>query len=99
MSSLKNIEDTLKRHKDFLKKKYMVKNIGIFGSFVRGEENSDSDLDILIEFEAEANIGLLGFIEIENKLSELLGVKVDLVEKTALKPRIRGHILNEVIYA
>jgi len=52
----------------------------------------------LIEFEYGVDVGLLKFVEIENYLSDLLGVKVDLVEKSALKPRIGRHILKEVIY-
>ncbi len=73
--------------------------IGIFGSYVRSEAGEGSDLDILVEFAEEADLGLLKFVEIENHLSDLLGVKVDLVEESALKPRIGKHILKEVVYA
>jgi predicted nucleotidyltransferase len=88
----------LKKHEKELKKTYGIKRIGIFGSYLRGEAKEESDFDILVEFEEDANIGLLKFVEIENHLSDLLGVKVDLVEKSALKPRIGKHILKEVIY-
>jgi predicted nucleotidyltransferase len=74
-----------------------VKSIGIFGSYVRGEEKRRSDLDILVEFEESAELSLSDFIKLENYLSEELGVKVDLVEKSILKPRIGKHILGEVV--
>jgi predicted nucleotidyltransferase len=96
--TLMEIIDILKKHEKELKKTYGIKKIGIFGSYLRGEAKEESDFDILVEFEEDANIGLLKFVEIENYLSDLLGVKVDLVEKSALKPRIGKHILKEVIY-
>lgn len=67
-------------------------------SYIRNEAEEESDIDILVEFKQDADIGLLKFVEIENYLSDLLGVKVDLVEKSALKPRIGRHILKEVVY-
>jgi hypothetical protein len=95
--SLERITNILKEHKEELKEKYGVKEIGIFGSYVREEYKGKSDLDILVEFKEEAKIGLLRFVNMENYLSELIGVKVDLVEKSALKPRIGRHILKEVV--
>lgn len=96
MRNLNEIKNILSHHKDEIKQKYPVKELGIFGSYVRGEEKEASDLDILVELEKA--IGLLKFIEIEEYLSELLGVKVDLVMKGALKPRIGKRILREVVY-
>ncbi len=96
-SNLERIISILKEHKAELKEKYGVKEIGIFGSYVRGEYKEKSDLDILVEFEEDAKIGLLKFVNLENYLSDLIGVKVDLVEKSALKPRIGKNILREVI--
>ena len=95
--NLEKLISILKDHKKELKKRYVVKEIGAFGSFVRGEDKKKSDFDILVEFEEEAKIGLLKFVNMENYLSELLGVKVDLVEKSVLKPRIGKHILKEVV--
>lgn len=95
--NLEMITNILKEHKEELKEKYGVKEIGIFGSYVKGEYKEKSDLDILVEFEEDAKIGLLRFVNMENRLSELIGVKVDLVEKSALKPRIGRHILKEVV--
>ena len=80
------------------KEKYGSKEIGIFGSYLRGEAKKESDIDILVEFNPDAKISLLDFVELENYLSDLLGVKVDLVEKSALKPRIGKQILSEVVY-
>ena len=96
MSSTKEIEEILKNHKTDLVKKYRVREIGVFGSCVRGEETKKSDIDILVEFEEVPD--LLTFIEMERYLEKLLMKKVDLVEKTSLKPRLKDYILNEVIY-
>lgn len=75
--------------------RYRVKEIGIFGSYVRGEEKKRSDLDILVDFDEP--ISLLKFIELENYLRENIGLKVDLVMKDSLKPRIGRHIIKEVV--
>ncbi len=98
MKTLAGITDILKKHEKELKERYGIKKIGIFGSYLRAEAKKKSDLDILIEFEQDVDIGLLKFVEIENYLSDLLGIRVDLVEKSALKPRIGKHILKEVVY-
>jgi hypothetical protein len=78
-----------------LRERFKVKSLGVFGSYVRGEQHDGSDLDVLVEFDEV--IGLLKFVELENYLSEVLGVKVDLVMKSALKPRIGKRILQEVV--
>jgi len=96
--SLDRIKGILKKHEKELKEKYGIKEIGIFGSYLRGEAKEESDLDILVEFKPDAKISLLEFVKLENYLSDLLEVKVDLVEKSALKPRIGKQILSEVIY-
>jgi len=95
--NLERVTNILKGHKEELKEKYEIKKIGIFGSYVREEYKEKSDLDILVEFEEDAKTGLLKFVNMENYLSELIGVKVDLVEKSALKPRIGKRILKEVV--
>jgi uncharacterized protein len=89
------IKTKLAVYKPILTKKYGVKEIGIFGSYVRGEQKKGSDIDILVDF--TKSISLIEFIHLENELTDLLGVKVDLVMKTALKPRIGRHILEEVV--
>jgi len=95
---LKKVKKVLKGRKEELKEKYGVKEIGVFGSYVRGESKESSDLDILVEFEENVDMDLIKFVELENYLSELLGIKVDLVDKTTLKPAIGRHILQEVVY-
>lgn len=86
----------LKKEKKFLKKKYKVNEIGIFGSYVRGEQEADSDIDILID--KDEAIGLLKLANLQNYLSSLIGIRVDLVIKKSLKPQIGRNILKEVIY-
>ena len=98
MKSLEEIKKKIEELKPSIKERFKVKSIGVFGSYIRGEEKKGSDLDILVEFEESARLSLLDFIGLENYLSEELGVKVDLVEKSTLKPRIGKHILEEVVY-
>ena len=95
MSELERVVAVLKEHKGKLRADFGVREIGVFGSLVRGELKEDSDIDILVEFEKP--IGLLRFIELEDFLSRLVGRKVDLVSKKALKPYIGKHILEEVL--
>ena len=95
MSKLNQIKKTLGNQKKYLEEKYKIKEIGIFGSYIRDEQKKKSDVDILVEFEDAP--GLLTFLEIENYLSEILNAKVDLVMKDALKPVIGRSILKEVI--
>jgi predicted nucleotidyltransferase len=92
--SLDEIKKILKQHKPELSERWKVKSLGIFGSYVRGEAKKGSDLDLLVEIE-DPKMGLLRFIALENYLSDLLGVKVDLVEKQTLKPAIGRHVLEE----
>ena len=65
---------------------------------MREDQKKGSDIDILVEFYPEAEIDLIKFVELEEFLSNLLGIKVDLVMKSALKPRIGKRILKEVVY-
>ena len=93
------IEEKLKRLKELkteIKKNYFIKKIGVFGSYIRKEEKSESDLDILVEFSKP--IDIFKFMELERFLSEELNIKVDLVSKKALKPFIGREILKEVVY-
>jgi len=81
-----------------LKERFKVETLGIFGSYVRGEQTEKSDLDILIEYDADASVGFFQLLELENYLTDHLGVKVDLGTKRSLKPHIREYILKETIY-
>lgn len=95
MQDVESIKRTLSKHKAELNKRFKVKTIGVFGSYVRGEQKRQSDVDVLVEFEAP--VGLFEFIDLEMYLTSLLSVKVDLVSKKALKPHIGQRILEEVI--
>ena len=95
---MKKIEQIIKKFREIrpiIESKYSVKNLEVFGSYIHGEQKKSSDLDILVEF--SKTIDLFKYIELENYLSEKLGVKVDLVMKDTLKPRIKDRILNEAI--
>ncbi|HKZ57817.1 MAG TPA: nucleotidyltransferase family protein [Thermodesulfovibrionales bacterium] len=96
MKTFEEIKGILQKHKDELKEQYGLKEIGIFGSYVKGEQNEESDLDILIELEKP--IGFVKFMKLENVLSRLIGIRVELVTKKALKPYIGQRILQEVEY-
>ncbi|MCL5985862.1 MAG: nucleotidyltransferase family protein [Actinobacteria bacterium] len=96
MKTLDEIKPVLEKYKEEIRKKYKVEELGIFGSYVRCEQRKKSDLDILVKFREP--IGLFEFMDLEEYLSKLTGVKVDLVSKKALKPRIGERILREVIY-
>lgn len=98
MKQLEEIKQKLNENFHLIKQQYQIKQLGIFGSYVRGEATENSDLDILVEFESQARFGLLTFCELENYLGELLAVKVDLVMKDGLKPQIGKNILQEVVY-
>lgn len=98
MKNLENLLISLQEKQVELKEKYHIKKLGIFGSYARGEATENSDLDILVEFEQGYRFGLLTFCRLENYLGDLLEVKVDLVMKDSLKPKIGQQILSEVIY-
>ena len=78
-----------------LKKQFKVKRIAIFGSYARGEESNNSDVDILVEFYEAPGIE---FLELADELEKALNVKVDLVSRNAMKPRLMKHIEKELIY-
>jgi predicted nucleotidyltransferase len=96
LRTVEEIKEILKSHKEELGSKYGVKEIGIFGSYVKEEQKEASDVDILVDFEKA--LGLLEFVGLKNYLSDILGVQVDLVMRKALKPNIGRRILGEVVY-
>lgn len=75
---------------------YKVKKLGIFGSYVRGEQREDSDVDILVTFKEP--ISLLKLVNFENYLQDLTGIKVDVIPERSIRPELRKNILNEVSY-
>ena len=95
MKTLDEIKSVLAQYKKELADRYKVSRIGIFGSYIRGEQGEKSDLDILVEFREP--IGL-EFIELAEFLENILGVKVDLVSKGAVKPNRWRYIEKDLIY-
>ncbi len=85
----------LKEYKDYLRREYNVKQIGIFGSYLKNEQKKRSDIDILVEFKKP--VGLVYF-ELKDFLEDILKIKVDLVIKKGIKPRLKDKILKEAIY-
>ena len=92
---LAQLVELLRQQLPLLSERYRVESLGVFGSYVRREQRPDSDLDVLVTFRETPS--LIKFIELENYLSDVLGVKIDLVMKDALKPHVGQHILNEAI--
>ena len=95
MKTLKEITSAIETLKPQLRERFKLKTIGVFGSYVHGEQTPKSDVDVLVEFYEP--IGLFEFMDLEFFLSDNLGVKVDLVSKKSLKPHIGKRILEEVI--
>ncbi|MBI3788426.1 MAG: nucleotidyltransferase family protein [Ignavibacteriales bacterium] len=85
----------LRAHLPALRERYAVTSLGVFGSYVRSEQKKKSDLDVLVEFETAPSLFKYG--ELEDHLSDLVGIKVDLVMKKTLKPYIGRNILAEVV--
>ena len=94
MKTIRDIKRILAKHKRELKERYGVKEIAIFGSFVRGEAKEDSDLDILVEFDKVPD--LLKFIEVEEYIESLLGIKVDLVRKSVIRKEIKDKVMKNI---
>lgn len=95
MISLNEIKSIIRKNKKRLQKKYGLKAIGVFGSYTRGDNYKDSDIDILVEFETP--IGL-EFVDLAYELEELLNHKVDLVSKKAIKKSLVNYITEDLIY-
>lgn len=96
MKTLGEIKKILTKHKAEVQEKYGVKEIGIFGSFVRGEQKRQSDIDILVEYSELPDVFLL--IDLEDYLRKILKKKVDLVRKGAIRPELKEIISKEVVY-
>ena len=95
MKNLEEIRRILEEHMPELVQKYGVREVGIFGSYVTGKQRRRSDVDILVEFDVVP--GLLKFIELEDYISEVLGMKADLVRKKSIREELRERILGEVV--
>ena len=93
--SLEDIRRTLREHMPDLTERHKIKSLGVFGSYVRGEARSTSDVDLLAEFSETPDI--FKFMDLEEDLTALLGRKVDLVTKPALRGNRGNRILCEVV--
>lgn len=89
MKSLNEIENIIKDHKSELTEKYHIAEIGIFGSYVRGEQNENSDIDILVEYDPKVKISLLDRSTLKNYMSDLLNVKTDVVRKRNIREELK----------
>ena len=93
--SIVRIKSKLRKHLPEISERYAIKSLGLFGSYVHNAQRKNSDLDVLVEFHRAPTF--FQFIDLEDRLTELLGIKVDLVMKSALKPDIGKRILSEVV--
>jgi predicted nucleotidyltransferase len=98
MKNIEEIKNKIKSVQNLLNSEYEVQEIGLFGSYIRGEARENSDLDILVSLRQDHNVGLIKFNSLKEFLSNLLGIKVDLVLKDGIKPALAKYILNEVVY-
>jgi predicted nucleotidyltransferase len=96
---MKTKDDVLKilsDRKTLLLQSYQISGLGLFGSYARGSQTESSDVDVLVDYEKAPS--LFKLLELRDYLSDLLGMKVDIVTRNGLKPRIRERVLAEVIY-
>jgi len=95
--SIEHILICIRKEMPYLKSHFQIKTIGVFGSYARDNASEKSDLDILVEYDISP--GFIKFIQLEDFLSKLLNIEVDLVSVNALNDYIRPSILAEIIYA
>lgn len=97
MKTLAEIRWILEAQKPYLLEKYGIHLLGVYGSYVRGEQRSDSDIDLLIDLERPARLSFFDMVEVEELLGELLGIKMDMAIKSNLRKRIGQRILAEML--
>ncbi len=90
--------ETVKRHNKDIRKRFKVKDIGLFGSYVRDEQKKESDVDVLVEFE-KGHKTFNNYMDLKFFLEDIFGLKVDLVIKDAVRTELKEYILTEVVYA
>jgi uncharacterized protein len=95
MRTLDQLIGQLRKMQPDLRRRYPIREIGVFGSYVRGEQTEGSDLDIVVNL--GEGIGLIELAGMQQDLSDALGVRVDLVVKDELKRRIGRQILSEAV--
>lgn len=95
MKTLTDIKNLLTLKKAALFRKYPIKSLAIFGSYARNEQQEESDLDLMVEFNGKIGSD---FIILAEELEEIMGTKVDLVSMKGIKPRYFEHIKEDIIY-
>ncbi len=93
---LTQLTNKIKKALPTFRRQYSVRDMWLFGSYVHDKQTADSDLDVLVTFD-NPTLSLIEFIQLEQQLSELLGVSVDLIERETLKPDIGKRITQEAI--
>ncbi|MFZ1897305.1 nucleotidyltransferase family protein [Methanoregula sp.] len=96
MKNLADIQKIFRDHEEILRDQYKVKILGLFGSYVRGDHREDSDLDVLVEFSEGAS--LLDHAALQNYLTELVSIRVDVVPKKNIRKELKDQISNETVY-
>lgn len=91
-----DVTRTLLAHREVLQQ-FAVRQLRLFGSTLRGEAGDASDIDLLVDYDPAARVGLFAFVRLQRRLSELLGRRVDLATPDALHPALRDGILREAI--
>jgi len=95
MRTLDDIMTQLRALQPDLRRRYPIRSMGVFGSYVRGEQREDSDVDVLVELGDDMD--LIAYAGLQIELSDALGLAVDLVEREALRPRFAPLVLSEVV--
>jgi predicted nucleotidyltransferase len=95
MNSISDIKTALGNHRNRLFQEYPIKTLAIFGSYSRGENTDDSDLDILVEFNDKIGIR---FMDLADDIESIVGLKVDLVSKNGIKKGYLSAISRDLVY-
>jgi predicted nucleotidyltransferase len=95
MYTLDTILEKLRRHKPELQRKYPISQMGVFGSYARGEATENSDIDIAVELNGPMG---LNFVAMANEIEDLFGVKVDVVPKRSIKPAYLPLVEKDILY-
>jgi len=96
VASLRKVLAILRDHRSEIEQNYKVREILVFGSFVRGEQKQRSDVDVLVEFQP-GHLNFNNYMDLKFFLEKILSAKVDLITKTGLKPRIKDQVLAEAV--
>ncbi len=91
-----DVAHALRAHRELLQQ-FSVRELRLFGSTLRGEAGDTSDIDLLVDYDPAARVGLFAFVRLQRRLSELLGRRVDLATPDALHPALRDSILREAV--